>query len=729
MKKIFLLIALAGILAAANGEVILTGIMDGTLDGGKPKVIELFITGTEDLVFYSIWRSQNGEPFGSGAGSIAYLSGIYSNTFVYLVKSDHVAEFHNVFGDTGIYANVIPLSIITGNGNEGFQVRQFDAGVLRDQVWMEDPADSYRDSYWYRRHGTGPDGGWVESNWSSPGNDALDGLDELGLRAAVPFGTYALEWVGGSIDWNVAGNWRPAIVPGQCCNVIIGDTAAFFPVINNLPASPAVCMNLSLTGQAELTVAAGKALTVHGDLVLAAGPDISDLLLKSDSSLSPSGSLILKGTCIGDIRVERYIPHDNSWHFLSSPVSGQAIQPGFAPAPIDNTFDLYCWAENLPLSSGWMNIRDITGGLNPDFDTEFQSGKGYLAAYSGVYGGSLVKTFSGATNGGTMALVLSRSTNYWNLLGNPYPCTIDWSAQGIDKSAIAGGAMYIWDQSLNAGAGAYRTHDGIAGVPEGTSGLIPAMNGFFVHSIDTGALLLNVDAGGVLVHAGQDFYKAGNVLPAERIRLKVALEGYSDECLVLFDENSTGGYDPHLDVLKFSNGIAEAPEISTGVGGQQKLCINRLDGYPVSIPVIINHNYSDSLEFVAFDFEGLDPAAGLYLEDLLTGISVNLRETPGYRFLHGIPGNPQRFILHIMSTTGADVMEPMTVFPAYISNHKIILKEELTSPAYVVIYDLGGRRIDAGTFSGSYDLGHLGAGAYILEIRLDSIIYRQKILL
>ena len=165
MKKIFLVITPVMLWLHVQCEVIMTGIMDGTLAGGKPKAIELFITGTEDLGGYEIWRSLNGDPFGSGSGSIAALSGIYNNTFVYLVKSDQVAEFDSVFGVDGFYANVVPLGIVSGNGNEGFQIRDTVGDVVVDQIWMEDPTDSYRDSFWYRIHGTGPDGTWVESNW------------------------------------------------------------------------------------------------------------------------------------------------------------------------------------------------------------------------------------------------------------------------------------------------------------------------------------------------------------------------------------------------------------------------------------------------------------------------------------------------------------------------------------------------------------------------------------
>ena len=268
-KELFLtFIIIFGWLNSTRPEVIMTSILDGTLTGGAPKAIELFITGTEDLGNYEIWRSLNGAPFGSGTGAKSALSGIFSNTFVYLVKTDHAGAFVDVFGDEGIFANVIHLGIVGGNGNDGFQIRDTATSSVIDQVWTEDATDSYRDSYWYRRHGTGPDGGWITSSWETPGNDALDGLDEAGLRAAVPFGTYSIAWKGLTSDWNTSSNWSPAMVPSFQTNVIIPDTLVYFPHISNLPDNPATCMNLILVDSSLLTVGPGKSLHVYGNLQL-----------------------------------------------------------------------------------------------------------------------------------------------------------------------------------------------------------------------------------------------------------------------------------------------------------------------------------------------------------------------------------------------------------------------------------------------------------------------------
>lgn len=179
-------ILLASVLAApAGADVRITGILDGTLSGGTPKAIELYVSGTEDLGDYDLYRSTNGAAFAKALD----LSGSYTDEFVYLAGSQ--AEFEAVFGTSGDFANLsVNGSAVSGNGNDGFQLVEAATTNVVDQVWTNDATNRYTDSYMYRNNGTGPDGGWVEANWTIPGNDVLDGLDASGIGAAVPFGTY-----------------------------------------------------------------------------------------------------------------------------------------------------------------------------------------------------------------------------------------------------------------------------------------------------------------------------------------------------------------------------------------------------------------------------------------------------------------------------------------------------------------------------------------------------------
>ena len=188
MKTVICMGVLAAIAGTASADVIITGILDGTLPGGDPKAIELYIDGTVDFAGYDIFRSSNGGAFGS-ASDLSGL-GIITDSFVYLTNSSDLVDFVAIFGSSGDFANVFTIGNISGNGDDGFQVANA-SGIVIDQVWQENTSDAYRDSYMYRMNGTGPEGAtWTPANWFMPGNDTLDGMDEAGMAAAVPFGTY-----------------------------------------------------------------------------------------------------------------------------------------------------------------------------------------------------------------------------------------------------------------------------------------------------------------------------------------------------------------------------------------------------------------------------------------------------------------------------------------------------------------------------------------------------------
>jgi len=731
-KMALLLILFAGWHMTARPGVKITGILDGTLTGGCPKAIELFITGTENLNYYEIWRSLNGAPFGVGSGAISSLSGTYTNTFVYLVKPDHVNAFHDVFGNEGIFANVLSLGIISGNGNDGFQVRQKVGSVVIDQVWLEDDSYSYLDSYWYRKHGTGPDGGWLPSNWETPGINTLDGLDEAGLQAAVPFGTYAVIWNGLTTTWSDSVNWSTGIPPSFQINVIIYDTAANFPVISNPPGDPAVCMNLRVVDTAKLTVNAGKALTVYGNLCLdtnETGEPERGLILESDNGSVPTGSLILYGNPSGTISISCLLAKDNSWHFLSSPVDSQLLQPVFVPDPLDQSFDFYYWNEASPLSEGWINIRDAGGQWNPQFENTFIPGKGYLVAYSPDNPGDLTRTFNGLPIHGNIDIPVDHSGNYRNLLGNPYTCAIDWSSGGIDKEAIAAGAMYIWDPALNGNLGGYRSHNGTAGVPAGTTPFIPAMQGFFVQSLDTGNLSVDISNDEPMVHDGQPFYKIKQELTQERVRMKISLGQLSDETLIYFDPAATNQFDPAFDAEKFFNERPGCPEIYSLSGPGHQLCINVLANHPSSVPLGISHMGEDTLTISAFGFEGMPGESGIFLEDSQLDSMVNLRDISEYRFLHQPYLSESHLTIHFMSVAFQEDPSFPDNFRFWYSNNHIYCSNPGNIHGDMVLYSIDGKHLKKWLLQDGNAIKGLSlpSGVYILKVFAAERIKTRKI--
>jgi hypothetical protein len=733
MKMALVAIFFTGWQITARPGVMITGLLHGTLTGGSPKAIEMFITGTEDLNDYEVWRSLNGATFGSGSGSISSMTGVYSNTFVFLVKSDQVEAFHSVFGNEGIFANVLPMSIVSGNGNDGFQVRLKSGSVVIDQVWLEDATYSYRDSYWYRKHGTGPDGGWFPSAWETPGNDALDGMDEAGLRAAVPFGTYAVMWQGISADWNNSSNWSTGTLPSFQTNVLVPEYAENFPVIDNLPEDPAECRNLTVADTARISVNAGKALTVHGNLIMEAQePEETDqgLILKSDLNDTPSGSLILKGNASGTAMIERYIAKDNNWHFLSSPIQEQAFQAEFVPEPLDQSFDLYYWEENASPTEGWTNIREDNGQWNPQFGDAFIPGKGYLIAYSETNSGELKRNFHGELNSGNYSFPLGHSGNSWNLLGNPYTCALDWSSDGIDKTEVAAGTMYIWDPLLNGNLGGYRAHNGTDGVPAGTTAIIPAMQGFFVQSLEEGYLAIDIQNNSPLVHNDQSFYKNQNEGFINRIRLKISRNQLSDEMLISFDLAGTNQFDPEYDAEKLFNGHDNCPEIFSIVE-DHRLCINILSNLPASVALGISCNNEDSLTLSAFDFEGMPEETGVFLEDNLEKKWINLKEQREYSFYYNPMQADYRFILHFMNVDGLAENQQENKIDFWSYQDYIFIINPLNIKGELRLYSIDGRLFERfETGSSNYLIKpDVPAGIYVLRFVSDDSSLGRKIVI
>ncbi|MEI7726664.1 MAG: LamG-like jellyroll fold domain-containing protein, partial [Bacteroidota bacterium] len=77
-----------------------------------------------------------------------------------------------------------------------------------------------------------------------------------------------LTWTGAiSNDWNTPGNWSLNIVPGPQDDVYI-PLVTNNPLVNNNPGNPAQCRNMTIEGNAFLTVPLGKVIIIIGILTI-----------------------------------------------------------------------------------------------------------------------------------------------------------------------------------------------------------------------------------------------------------------------------------------------------------------------------------------------------------------------------------------------------------------------------------------------------------------------------
>jgi len=203
MRFLFSLLALCLSASLFSQDVIITGVLDGTLSGGQPRAVELYVSGNVDLSTFTLNRYANGATSSSNSFN---LSGTYTDQFVYVVRTQ--PEFVQVFGSAGDFANVfVGGDAVQGTGDDVYTLES--GGAIIDQAGgvIGVRTDIYNDSWLYRNDNTGPDGDWVPANWMNVGNnDALIGEDAAGIATLVPFGTYSTMPPGPSVSASANGD-------------------------------------------------------------------------------------------------------------------------------------------------------------------------------------------------------------------------------------------------------------------------------------------------------------------------------------------------------------------------------------------------------------------------------------------------------------------------------------------------------------------------------------------
>jgi hypothetical protein len=200
-------IALVG---SANASLIITGLFDGPLAGGEPKVVELYATAdVADLSQYGVGAANNG---GGTDGVENILSGsATAGQFIYIVEDNDQGALGVGFN---AYFGFTPSLIFDGSGTTGAASINGDDAVelFFDATGAFAGAETvidvfgdinvdgtgtgwdHLDGWAYRANGTGPDGStFVIDNWMFSGINAADG-ETSNATAAVPFpiGTYVV---------------------------------------------------------------------------------------------------------------------------------------------------------------------------------------------------------------------------------------------------------------------------------------------------------------------------------------------------------------------------------------------------------------------------------------------------------------------------------------------------------------------------------------------------------
>lgn len=143
----------------------------------------------------------------------------------------------------------------------------------------------------------------------------------------------------------------------------------------------------------------------------------------------------------------------------------------------------------------------------------------------------------------------------WNLVGNPYPSTIDWDAAGWTRTNV-NNAVHMLDNGLTTPV--YATYISGASANGGTR-FIPTGQAFFVRT--TGGPV-DLQATETVKVAGTQSTFFRQETAQNELRLTLSKPGVRDEAVIRLKSGSTENFDNKYDAMKLKNGTTANPVIS-----------------------------------------------------------------------------------------------------------------------------------------------------------------------
>lgn len=492
--------------------------------------------------------------------------------------------------------------------------------------------------------------------------------------------------------WEITANWDNG-TPVSTSNVIIPAGKNVIVNSNN------ECNNLTVESTSSLTINSGKTLTVNGSL-----------LLKSDNN--GTASFIDNGTVsYNNATFERYIPA-NLFYMVAMPISN-TISAGTNAGQTGDVFK-YCTLDSYNEASNSYTGLTASNDVTPD--------KGYVVKY--VAGNNApnfkVISFSGSLNTGTINIPVTKNSDGYNLIPNPYPSSIDWNAASGWTKNSENNTTYIYSHSQSQ----WSQFDGSTGI-HGASRYIAPGQSFFVKVSSAGNITMNNN---VRVHNATTLLKSSNNIVDNLIKLRVSGDANSikDETVVYFANNPASSGSE-----KWFSYEPTAPSLYT-VKNNQNYAINILPDANTTVAVTLafkagaNGNYTiDVAELGNFTL-----CSTVILEDLFTGSTHNLLANPAYSFTANTTDNVNRFVLHFASAVGTgEISKTNSNVYSYENNIYVNTNESIKK---VNIYNAIGQLVKSVyNVNGllKIDMHEQPTGYYIVNVVTDNGVANQKVLI
>lgn len=388
-------------------------------------------------------------------------------------------------------------------------------------------------------------------------------------------------------------------------------------------------------------------LNILGTLDLLDGQFYSNgnLVLKSNSEGTGCiGPIATGSNIVGRIEVEKYISGNSRWSLLASPINNSSIADwdtdiitsGFPGSDFPN-YGMGSIFTYDPVSENELPSFASESHHTPD---SLEVGKGYFVwtgsqPFDDKDSGWTIDAHGDPNVGANLFSVSYDDENSpasesgWNLLGNPYPCTVDWLADpGWVKENISL-AIYTLDPDLQV----YSVFINGVGTLSG-SRFIESGQGFWVRATDSNPILKSSEDSKITP------LDLDEVISLDRAVVNISLHSSAgvkvDETAIYLWEGATGFKDDMYDASKLFPFLGKEKDRygiwSKSIDGED-LAINAIDESIDSAEISIQVGGTDSGRFTFEIAASLRAQYDICFKDSQENRIIKLRDMSSYDFI------------------------------------------------------------------------------------------------